>query len=283
MSVATSMLYLASQGIVHILAQMSANFGIQKKRLYQIAMKNEFTFDVFVPTSVAKHYYASISCQEGIVFDKHKYEIKGVHLKSSNAPKRIIQKAASMMEEIMETIYAGEKISILNILKQVGDVERDIFSSIKKGDLEFFRLANINRPESYVKSEESSPYGYHIFWNQTFGKKYGTVSEPPYQAIRVSTTLENPTATKKWLSGIKDIELSKCLNDWFQRNERNKLPSLLLPSEAVKEKGIPDEIMEIIDVRKIVANLCRIFYMILETLGFYITNDNNTKLVSDFY
>ena len=49
-------------------------------------MKNEYKFDVFVPTQVAKHYYASIGCQEGNLYKAQEPEIKGVHLKSSNAP-----------------------------------------------------------------------------------------------------------------------------------------------------------------------------------------------------
>lgn len=282
-SIGSTMIYLASQAITHILAMMSANFGIQQKRLFQIAMKNEFKFDVFVPTNVAKHYYAAISCQEGNVFKEDEYEIKGVHLKSSNSPKSIVKKASTMMENIMKTVKAGEKIKITNILKEIADTERNIFESIKSGDLEFFRLAEIKKPDAYVKSAEESPYGYHMFWMETMSAKYGVYSEPPYQAIRIATTLDNPTLTKEWMENMEDKELSARIKDWFIRNDKVKLPSLLIPVEAIKVNGIPKEIIDIIDIRKIVYNLCKIFYLILETLGFYICNDSITKLVSDFY
>lgn len=283
MAVSATIIFLASQAITHILAMMSANFGIQKKRLFQIAMKNEFKFDVFVPTNVAKHYFAAISCREGNVFEEDEYEIKGVHLKSSNAPKSITKKASTLMEDLMKTIKAGEKIKITNILKYIGDIERDIFTSIKRGDLEFFRLAEIKKPEAYSKSAEESPYGYYLFWIETLGHKYGMYSEPPYSSIRIATTLDNPTLTKEWLENMKDKELSERLKKWFAKNNKNKLPSLLLPVDAVKANGIPQEIIDIIDIRKIVYNLCKIFYLILETLGFYICNDGITKLVSDLY
>lgn len=282
-SIGSTMIYLASQAITHILGMMSANFGIQQKRLFQIAMKNEFKFDVFIPTNVAKHYYAAISCQEGNVFKEDEYEIKGVHLKSSNSPKSITKKASLLMENVLQTIKAGKKIKIMDVLKEIGDVERNIFQSIKSGDLEFFRLAEIKRPDAYVKSAEESPYGYHMFWTETLGHKYGTFGEPPYQAIRVATTLDNPTLTKEWLENMKDRELAERLKSWFARNNKVKLPTLLLPVEAIKVNGIPQEIIDIIDIRKIVYNLCKIFYLILETLGFYICNDHMTKLVSDNY
>lgn len=283
MSVAVTMIFLASQTITHILSQMSANFGIEEKRLHQIAMKNEFTFDVFVPTNVAKHYYAIMSCQEGNVFTKHEEEIKGVHLKSSNAPKAITKKAANMMREIMDTVYKGQKISILKFLKEIADTEREIIRSIKAGDLEYFRLGEIKTPDSYTKSADESPYSYHILWNSVFGQKYGMQAEPPYQTIRVSTILENPTATIKWLTEMEDKQLSERMRAWLDKNERKFLPSIMIPVEAISANGVPKELLDIMDIRKIVYNLCKIFYLVLETLGFYICNDNMTKLASDFY
>lgn len=283
MSVAATCIFLASQAITHILAMMSANFGIQKKRLFQVAMKNEFKFDVFVPTNVAKHYFADISCQEGNVFEESESEIKGVHLKSSNSPKFITKKAAELMEGIMESIKKEGQIEITPILKSIADVERSIFESIKKGELQFFRLGEIKTPESYVKNPEESPYLYHLLWNKVFSPKYGTFSEPPYQVIRIATILESPTATKKWLTEMEDKELSNRMTSWMAGYAKDKLPTLMLPVEAVSANGIPKEILEIIDIRKIVYNLCKIFYLVLETLGFYICNDNITRLISDQY
>lgn len=283
MAVAATMIFIASQAICHILAQMSANFGIQQKRIRQVAMKNEFKFDVFVPTNVAKHYYALISCQEGNVFTELEEEIKGVHLKSSNAPKIVTKQAANMMIKIMETIYKGEKISLLKYLTEIANTERTIVESIKRGDLQYFRLGEIKPADSYIKEATNSPYSQYIMWLEVFADKYGTFSPPPYQTIKVSTILENPTAAVKWLTEMQDKDLSKRMASWLERNNRRFIPNLMIPVEAVTANGIPKEILDIIDIRKIVYDLCKIFYIILETLGFYICNDSMTKLVSDFY
>lgn len=283
MAVAATMIFLASQSICHVLAQMSANFGIEQKRLRQVAMKNEFKFDIFVPTNVAKHYYALISCQEGNVFSELEEEIKGVHLKSSNAPKAITLKATHMMMEIMETVYSGKKISLIKYLTEIANTERDIVKSIKSGDLQYFRLGEIKTPESYIKEPENSPYSHYMLWLEVFAEKYGTFSPPPYQTIKVSTILENQTATTKWLTEMKDKEFAKRMMNWLERNNKKYVPNLMVPVEAVTANGIPEEILDIIDIRKIVYDLCKIFYIVLETLGFYICNDSMTKLVSDFY
>ena len=46
-------------------------------------------------------------------------------------------------------------------------------------------------------------------------------------------------------------------------------------------RGIPKEIRPIINIRKIIMELMETFYIILESLNFYLIDDNNTRLVLD--
>ena len=282
-AIGATMIFIASQAIVHILARMSKNFGIEDKRLNQIAMKNEFYFPVFIPTNVTKHYFALISVQEGNVFGKLKKEIKGVHLKSSNAPKHITKLATDFMVDIMTKVYSNEKLSLAAMLKYVADIERDIYKGIHNADLTYFRLGEIKDPKSYVKEKERSPYMYHMFWNETFGVKYSAVAEPPYKALRVSTKLINHTETQKWLTEMEDQVLATRLKEWLAKMKKTELPSLLIPLSIVEAYGFPKEIIDIIDSRNIVADLSKIFYLILETTGFYAMNPHRTTLISDYY
>lgn len=282
MSIAASVVFLASQTITHLLAMMSANLGVEHKRLKQIAMKNEFKFDVFVPCNVGKHYFALISCQEGNVFEKYKKEIKGVHLKSSNAPVKITKLANKLMEDTMNTIIAGKKIKILEVLKLIGDTEREIIRSMLAGENEYFRLAQIKPPGSYT-NPDSSPYRHHLFWEEVFAPKYGSVIAPPYSCIKFSTTLENPSTTRAWIESIEDKALANRLNIWMTVNKRTILPTIYLSQEMVKSQGIPPELTKVIDIRRMVFDLAKVLYMVLETLGMYVMNSKQTKLVSDTY
>lgn len=282
-SVASTMIFLASQTITHVLAKMSANFGFVTKRLNQVAMKNEFYFNVFTPTNVAKHYYATIGCQEGNVFEKLGKEIKGVHLKSSNSPLKIVKAATEMMENIMQTVMQEKKISIVEILTKVADIERTISASIKAGEMDYFRLAQVKPANSYTTTERSSPYGYHLLWKEVFADKYGFIAEPAYSCIKISTILDNPTSTKKWLDGIKDKELATRMSRWFDLNNRKVLPTILLSQEVIRSKGMPEELVDIIDVRTMVSDLSKIFYLITETLGVYVLNDKKSRLLMDEY
>lgn len=279
--VAATMIFLASQTITHVLAVMSANFGIEKELLHEIAMKNEFKFDVFVPTQVAKHYFACISCQEGNIFKELKMEIKGVHLKNSNLPKSIMSRAKDMMKEIMETIIDGKQISVLKYMTTIANIERELFASIERGSSEFFRFNQINTPESYKKSPEESPYSQYLMWNEVFGPKYGMVSPPPYTVMKISTELLTTGDINQWLVRMEDRELSSRMQKWIQDNRKTRITTFLIPDSIIQSHGIPKEIMEVLGARKIVLDNIKVFYLILETLGIFI--QNKTKLVSDYY
>lgn len=280
MAVSAIMIFLASQTITNVLAVMSANFGMVGKRLFQIAMKNEFKFDVFIVTNVAKHYYAKISIQEGNVFKEREREIKGVHLKSSNSPKFVTKKANELMEFIMESTLNNKKISITTILKDIADIERSIKDTIFSGGLDYFRLGQIKTPDSYTREERESPYiNYHL-WQEVFAEKYGSLPLPPYSCIKINTTLSNASTTKLWLDEMKDQDLANRLRKWLQLHKKTHLPTFYLSVDISKSIGIPKEIQDIINIRKIIMDLCNIFYIILETVGVYLKTG---ELVSDSY
>lgn len=281
-AVAATCIFLASQAITHILAMMSANFGVDKSNLFLIAMKNEFKFSVFVPSNVAKHYFASITAQEGNIKADTEIEIKGVHLKNSNVPKPIIKAANQLMEKILDDTQQGKQISIFETLKFVADIERYVYDSIKKGSVEIFKILNIQKAEAY-KNPEQSNYQRHIFWNTTFGTKYSIMPEPPYGCIKVSTVLNNKKALTQWLDLMEDKALSDLLRKYIVDNNKSNLDVLFIPYEVTTQFGIPKEIMDIVDSRSIVADLCKIFYIILETLGIYILGTKQIKLASDDY
>lgn len=277
------MVFLASQSIVHVLARMSANFGIEEARLFQIAMKNEFKFDVFVPTQVAKHYFALISSQEGNLFNEFKKEIKGVHLKSSNVPKKIVEHASKMMVDIMNTVVSNEKISITPILKEIADIERDIIKSISVGSYEYFRVGQIKPESSYGRPGMESNYWYYLFWEKVFAPKYGHSQLPPYMAVKVSIELDSPTKLKRWMESFEDRALAARMEAFLKLSNRSRLTTIWMPEQCINSVGIPPEILSQVDVRKIVFSTVKIHYIVLETLGIYMTTGNISKLCSDYY
>ena len=282
--VAATMIFLASQGITHILARMSANFGIVEKRIHQVAMKNEFFFPVFTPTDLAKHYYALISCQEGNVFKNFEREIKGVHLKSSNAPKEIIKDAEKMMLYILNTIAEGKQISIRFILKWIADKEREVMLSIKNGDSNYFRRGQIKTISSYKNGAKTAAYMQYLMWEEVFAPKYGHASVPPYGVVKIGMDIKTPTLAREWIAAIVDRDIAKRLENWLDKHDKTSFGgTVLLPEQVIAANGIPEEILLAIGTRKIIYDTTNIYYTILETLGFHMINKRRTTIASDLY
>lgn len=278
-AIAATMIFLASRAIVHILARMSANFGVEEKRIFQTAMKNEFFFPAFVPTNVAKHYFASISSQEGNIKQKLETEIKGVHLKSSNAPKEITKRAKEMIEEILESIRKGEKISLTKYLKEIANKQREIKHSLERGDTKYYRLGEIKLREAY-KDPNKSQYVFHELWEKAFMPQYPCGLSLPYSTIKIATTLTSNVATREWLSRLENKEIASGISAWLADCGKVSLPTIQIPIEAVGVYGIPKELLEFVDSRRVISDLTQIFVLIMETLGAYFPKE---ILIYDLY
>jgi hypothetical protein len=274
--------YIACQCIVHVLAMFSANMGVIAEDLHRLSMKNEFAFPVFVLTSRAKHYYASRSAQEGNVKLVNDMEIKGVALRSSAVPVAVIQRATDLMKEVLETAEEGRQFSLDYLYHCVWEWEQDIYTSIKKGEHKYLKSGQIQ--ESYANMETSN-YRHFLMWNEVFGPKYGMVDKPPYSIIKVPLRIKNKTDMKDWLAHMTkvDADFGKRMTTYALEKNRDTIATLLLPHQILSGTGMPDEVMEFIDIRRLTYEILESFYMILETVGIFQVDSKYVRLISDIY
>lgn len=280
-SVWAFVVYIAQMTTMHLLALLSSNMGVAKPDLYKLSMKNEYMMPALSLTSRAKHYAYYISAQEGNVYKKMKTDIKGVELKSTKAPKEIIEKLHKYIMKPMDWTLEGKKISIKEMMQEVADQEHAIIDSLNQGKIDYLTTAGIKAAESYANPQGSN-YIYYDFWNTVFGPKYGEVPPPPYSTVKVSLNATSKTKVAEWIRSIKDVELAERLEDWMGKN--NKLAGItqfLIPMDVISTKGMPEEIIQCMDIRKIVFTTMAPFYLVLETYGVYMKDKNITKLVSD--
>jgi len=279
--VASIVVYFTSQLVKHYLAVMSGNMGIVPEKIHTVSMKNEYMFPVFALTPRAKHYYACMSAREGNVYVEHETEIKGVSLKSSKVPDEVMRGANELIEHIMAKIKNCEEIDLQQILKDVADREREIERSIRTGETRYLTTAQVKAPEFYAKPE-SSPYGHYVMWQDVFADKYGNTEAPPFFAIKASVAANNKTKFAEWIASIEDRDLANRLETWAKKYGKETMTTIMLPASIVQSGGVPKEITDIIDVRKIIYNTMEAYYLILESLGYYINVDDSiSNLISD--
>ena len=269
--VAGAVTFLATQCIAHALAIMSANVGVARDKIFTLSMKPEFVFPVFAQTSVSKHYYTFILAKEGSVYPKLKMEIKGVHLKSSASPQDLIKDAHENMRSSLMSIMNGERISLKDSISRVANIERKIKTSLLNGESKYFKRDSVKQPNAYKSPDPiKTPYLWHLFWKEVMQPKYGEIEEPIYTTIKIPTILQNKTAVIKWLDGIQDPEFKARLTTWLAKyGKLGKLPTVYISMNYAAAYGLPQEIVQIIDYKRIVLDLTNVERIVLESKGYF--------------
>lgn len=270
--------FMAAQSIINQLAILSRNMNISDEHLNTLAMKNEFLWSVHVPAEVSKHYFAYTVICEGNVYKEPEIEIKGVHLKNSAVPKSITADAKDIIKYILSTVANNEKIKFNYLLQRIIDLENNIRDSVYRGEPIYLKKSKIKNAEAYALEGIKSPYAHHIFWKEVFAPKYGDIQDPPYDVIKIPTTIVSKPALNAWIESIEDKELAGRLINWLEAGCRKDLPTIYLNDTYVLGNGIPDEIMRIIDIKRIILDVTIQHRIILETLGVMLYGD---KLVSE--
>lgn len=280
LSVAQTIIYLTSMMVKHYLAIVSGVMGVQRKRIHQMAMKNEFFFATFVTTRRTKHYFAMATACEGLVYKHPEMEIKGVGLKNRKAPTEIIEAADTLMEWISDTVFKKGSFEILPKLKEIAETEYQIYHSIIHGSTDYLKQESI-KDASIYKDPMRSNWASYDFWQNVFGDKYGYIPSLPLQGVRVNLELFTKTDVKEWLVSIEDRDIANRIEEWLVKNNKAGFKSLILPIDIIAIKGIPVELESILNIRKIIFGLMESFYVILESLNFYMIDTFNTRLVLD--
>jgi len=278
--IASTTVYLAGQLIRHILATTSGAMGVATQYVNKLSMKNEYYFPVFSLTSRAKHYYAYRAAQEGNVLKELETEIKGVALRNSNVPPAITKKAHALIRYVMDSVMAGRKLNSSQVLRYVAKVEDDIHQGVLNGDYSLLGKMQIKSPDAY-KNPESSPYVHYGLWQAVFADTYGPAPSPPYVAVKVPVDLERKTDVADWLKNMPDQAIADRLRTWMEANGKTTMAVMMLPEQVLALTGIPKEIVSTVNIRPLVIQTVESFYLILESLGIFMKNKDQTRLVSD--
>lgn len=259
--------FIGTQSVAHYLRQFSANMGVPKEDLDLISFKPEYVWASFGLTAVAKHYGALTIMKESMMFDDPELELKGVHMKNSNVIKRIIKDGQDLLNEILSCPMTNKKISINKILTRIADMERDIERSLLAGEVDCFRLGKIKSKDSY--SSADSPYLHHVLWMDVFSPKYGNIEEPDYLTVKVPTVIDSPAKMKMYLDSLEDRDLANRLQLWMDTYKKKAITTFYPSVSYVQSFGLPKEMRNVIDTKRIIYDLTVNYRLILSMLNYY--------------
>jgi hypothetical protein len=271
---------IATTAIDHGIKVFAANMNIPKDRVSSIAMKNEYYWDVFVPTNVSKHYFADTWVKEGNVLPKSKNEIKGVNLIASNVYEEVRELELWLINDILHRTRNKEQIPLKEYLKKIIRMEQLIINKVLSGSPDVLRLDKIKEEKAYKAGKYLSPYFHYLLWQKVFAPKYGNAPDPMYMAIKVPITTDTKNKIDMFLQDLekKDPVMANNFRELINESGKVQISTLRLPLINTYEKGLPEEIKPIIDYARTVFDNCNPLYMVLETIGYFRKPD---KMISD--
>lgn len=259
-----------TQAIDHNIKVFAKNMNIESSLVEMLKMKNEFFWSSFTVANVSKHYYADTRIQEGNVFPTPELELKGVHLISSAGNQMVTKEAHDMMNHINDTVIAGGELDPKYYINKVIATENKLIDLVTSGDTSIFKTEKIKSPSSYKLDDSSkTPYFYHMLWNAVFKEQYGDPGEPEYMVLKVPTILAKDTKLREYLAELEDGSYKTNLSKILAENNKTSLGIIRVPMAIAKGKGIPKEILEIVDVKRMIMDSLNVMYLTLETIGIF--------------
>ena len=271
-ALSAAVMMINTQAMDHNIKLLVRNMNVDPRDSELLKMKNEFQWSVFTPTNNTKHYFANTCIQEGNVYKEPELEIKGVHLIASSGNKDIVSRIKrDIIEDIVNKVGRGEKLSLRHYVTYVADLEREIEKRTKEGDVEIYKLEKIKEPNSYKCDDKTkTPYLYHLLWEEVFQPKYNVTAQAPYLAIKIPTTLDSPNKLDEYINSLEDTEFSSRLRTFCNRYNKKNIPTIRIPIDVIKAIGhVPEELHKIIDYERIIKDNLNSAYIALETIGFY--------------
>lgn len=270
--------YFLCQLFEHFLGMFVAQMGVVPENRELLIMKNEFKMPVLMLTPVAKTYHAYVSSQEGLIFKKPEYELKGARFHASKHNANLIKEFHDLLKRNLGTLVSGEKISRGEVVDIVCAMEEDIRHSIKRKDNPYFLNVKVRDKENY-KNPYSQNYAHYVLWNKVFSSRYGEAPELEYTAAKVPLLLETAGQIKAWLATLP-TDMQQNYQEWLKECGKgdNVAPTnILVPIANMREYGIPRELQGVVNYKRILADICDPHMLYLQTMGIFLDYKNNEK------
>jgi len=268
---AATVMTINTQAIDHNIKVFAKNMNIENGLVEMLKMKNEFFWSSFVVANVSKHYYADTWIREGNVYDEADLELKGVHFISSAGMQEVAKRAKVMMGDINSKVAKGEHIEPLYYIKQVVDTENMLLNLIEQGSVDIFKTEKIKSLDSYKLDDPGkTPFFYHLMWKSVFSEEYGDPGDPEYMVIKVPTILSKPAKLKEYLANLEDVTYKNNLTNILSKYNKTSLGIMRVPlAIASGGRGVPKEILKIVDTKRMVSDSLNVMYLVLESIGIF--------------
>lgn len=295
-------LSIANRMIAKALATLCKSLNITPEYAKLLVMKNEFFFSRIMFQDVKKRYISLAMLQEGQLLGNGNGlpEIKGFDfIKAGTKP--FVREYYTKL--CLEEILYPEEIKPQRIFKRVLKLKQMMEDTIKDGNMEFFKQANVKRPEYYKNPYSTQGVCAIMLWNALCPDK--ALEFPVDVNIVPIKELTYPKPPKKSDSSPTNRMVNKMPTDYknivryaekypeayqklfkaFYMNENALIRHMNLSSIAIPKNldyKLPDYIQELLDIDSVINDTMSLILPITKCVGinsFQVTS--NTEYMSN--
>jgi hypothetical protein len=254
--------------------------GTHKEHADRLGMKNEFYLSRIMFTENTKKRYISNSVlQEGQLLQggAGKPDIKGFDFKKAVTKDRIRKIYTSICED---DILRAEKIDVESIYQKVLELKSNIEESLRRGESEFFKQANVQIIEHYKEPYSTQGVVAVLLWNclnPQYAMELPTdcdivpikeLTGPKYDKARGKTVWKNEEFVMEFKEKFPEA-YDRLERDIFH-NSNEEIRKMGLTSIAKPKNNdvpIPEWFEFLLDTQKVVQDDLDLIAPILRSLG----------------
>lgn len=262
-----------------------------------LKMKNEFFFSRIMFTDVKKRYISLAKLQEGQLLNGGNGlpEIKGFDFKKAGTKPFVREYYEKLC---LEEILYPDKIDPSRIFNRVLKLKSSMENTIMKGNMEFFKQANVKKPEYYKNPFSTQGVNAIMLWNALMPDKALefpidvnivpihelTYPKPPKDKINIKQKhpLDYPNI-RKFADKYPDLYELLYKNIYSNQNpliRHMNLSSIAIPKNI--DYKIPDYIMSLWNIDGIINDTLNLILPILNGVGIYsLPVTSNTNYMSN--
>ena len=271
---------ILSETVVNALLLLSVNMNVPDEKKRILNMKSEYFFPLLAITNQSKHYLDLTMVKEMVVKLNEKVGFHGVALISGQIDDKYNEYKEDLANLLSEALTKGRTINPVKMIQEVIALEDEIEEKVYNLDNSVLSYSDVKNKESYNNAPHKSPYYHCLFWNEIFAPKYGIAPEPPYIAVKVPLSTDTSKRFADFVNTIEDEELRERMVNTTKKYGKKQMGTLQLPLSIVSDKGLPDELVQAVDVERIILTQTSSIRIILELAGIPM---KDKVLVRDMY
>ena len=270
---------LAIRALSFHLLQYSRLMGVGEENERRLAMKNEFSWSVFIrAANAAKHYIADTMAIEGNILPKSLREVKGANLKGVGNSPTVLNKLYHMSDMFMNRIITdyNNPVNITSDIKEFVDLYKELkvelLEQVYRGDTSVLKTLTVKPPENYSNHDPyKSNCRYLLIWNSLFSDLYNAEYDEIF--VKISLKVEKARHLEIFLDELKSVVGEAKVEEGrevLRRLNRTSLSVFYVPKKYLDNNKLPPILKKWLNAEVLLEKTLKPVSIFLEALGYFM-------------